>query len=196
MDTSISPGLRDAVDAVVDEHGWGGTTAELIASAAQVNRTTLYRHGFTRERLLVEAAVAAAADFRTATIGPLTAAGSAGQRMELLLDALYDLADDHLGLLAGLYDGPTAMFHLAIAESDAALVTRFEYTDPFERLLLDGNIDGTLHSTDPRTDAELIFNSAGWTYIHFRRSHQWESTITRAAVTRLVLGSFRVASHT
>ena len=70
------------------------------------------------------------------------------------------------------------------------MLTRFEYTDPFERLLTDGNIDGTLASGDPRVDAELIFNTAGWTYVHLRRSHEWDPGTARPAVTRITLGSF------
>ena len=41
------------------------------------------------------------------------------------------------------------------------VVSRLEYTEPFDRLLRDGKRDGTLASADPREDAELIFNTAG-----------------------------------
>jgi len=182
--------LRNAVDTVVNGRGWAGTTAELVARAAGVNRTTLYRNGFTRERLLAEAAAASARDFEAATLAPLTAAGSAKDRMLLLLDALYGLADEHLGLLAGLFDGPSAIFHMALDTDDPTALTRLEYTDPFQRLLTDGNTDGTLASSDTGTDAELIFNTAGWTYIHFRRSHGWSPEKARPAVTRVTLGAF------
>ena len=107
------------------------------------------------------------------------------QPIRPLLDALYQLADDHLALLAGLFDGPTAMFHLGGTADDAPILTRLEYTEPFERLLRDGNHDGTLLSDRPRQDAELIFNTAGWTYIHLRRSHQWSAHRARVAVTQV-----------
>ncbi len=185
---TLSDDLFNAVNSVIDEHGWPGATAELIAEAAGVNRTTLYRNGYTRERLLTEAAVKVASEFQAATLGPLTGSGTARERMVKLLATLYDLADQHLGLMAGLYDGPAAMFHLHL--DDSAVLTRFEYTDPFTRLLTDGNTDGTLTSDDPKADAELIFNTAGWTYIHFRRSHGWSARRARPAVTRITLGAF------
>jgi AcrR family transcriptional regulator len=187
--------LLDAVNTVIEERGLTGTTAELVAAAAGINRTTLYRKGFTRERLLAEAAAASSRDFEAAALAPLTAPGSAHDRMLLLLEALYDLADEHLGLLAGLYDGPSAIFHLGLDADDPTVLTRFEYTDPFERLLIDGDTDGTLMSDDPRTDAELIFNTAGWTYVHFRRSHGWAADTARPAVTRITLGAFLPVSQ-
>ena len=195
MSTTTNDELIDAVNTVVEERGLAGTTAELVAAAAGINRTTLYRKGFTRERLLAEAAAASARDFEAATLAPLTAAGSAHDRMLLLLDALYELADQHLGLLAGLYDGPSAIFHLGLDADDPTVLTRFEYTAPFERLLTDGNTDGTLTSDDPRIDAELIFNTAGWTYVHFRRSHGWTAETARPAVTRITLGAFLPSSQ-
>jgi len=182
--------LLAAVDTVVDKNGWAGTTAELVARAAGVNRTTLYRNGFTRERLLAEATAASSSEFASAALAPLAASGSAIERMHLLLEAMYDISDRHLGLLAGLYDGPTAIFHLGLDSDDPTALTRFEYVDPFQRLLTDGNADGTLASNDPQEDAELIFNTAGWTYIHLRRSHGWTADRARPKVTRITLGSF------
>jgi hypothetical protein len=68
------------------------------------------------------------------------------------------------------------------------VVSRLEYTEPFDRLLRDGKRDGTLASADPRGDAELIFNTAGWTYIHLRRSHRWKQKRVREAVRRIIEG--------
>ncbi len=179
--------LTRAVERVLDDHGWSGATAERIAEALGVNRVTLYRRGLTRERLITAAALAAAGEFKAAALPCLTAPGSAHDRLRLLLEALYDLADAHLSLLAGLFDGPTALFHMGIDSEDTELITQLEYTDPFERLLRDGAVDGTLNSTSPRDDAELIFNAAGWTYVHLRRSHRWTSERARREVTRVVL---------
>lgn len=186
----MDPSLFTAVNQVADANGWAGVTAELIAAAAGVNRTTLYRNGYTRERLLTEAAAEIAAKFETATLRALTSTGNAHDRMLRLLEALYDLADEHLGLLAGLYDGPSALFHLGLTDSGPGLITRLEYTSPFERLLTDGDTDGTLRSDQPHDDAELIFNTAGWTYIHFRRSHAWPPNKARAAITKITLAAF------
>ena len=192
----VDPDLIRATEAVVDRHGWGRVTVELIAEAAGINRVTLYRRGLSTNHLLAAAAGAAAAEFQSRALEALTAPGSAAQRLDLLLDRLFRMADAHLALLAGLYDGPTAVFHLTgSADTDPLVITRLEYTEPFERLLRDGQHDGTLASDDPHGDAELIFNAAGWTYIHFRRSHSWPPHRARAAVMKLVNALVAPASN-
>ena len=183
---SIDDDLLAAVERVMEERGFAGATAESIARAAGVSRVTLYRRGLTREGLIGMAALRAAGEFREASLAPLTHAGSGRERLDLLLVALFDLADRHLALLAGLYDGPTALFHLGgDGEGGASALTRFEYTEPFARVLRDGEVDGSLASADPDEDAELIFNTAGWTYVHLRRSHGWAVRRARPAVARI-----------
>lgn len=187
---TLDPGLVAAVSAVVDERGWSRATTGRIAEAAGVNRTTLYRKGYSAERLLAEAASAVAVQFRRATLEPLAAPGSAHDRLLALLDVLYDLADEHLGLVAGLYDGAALFFHLSSAGVDTNGITRFEYTEPFARLLADGLVDGTLTCDEPGADAEVLFNTAGWTYVHLRRSHGWPVKRARAQVTRIATAAF------
>lgn len=177
-----SPTLIAAVEAALSKHGLDGVTLEQIAAEAGLNRVTLYRRGHTRESLLTAAALAAAEEFRGAALPALTATIPARDRLALLADALFDLADQHLALLAGLFDGPTAVFHLATDDHDA--LTRLEYTAPFARILTDGQADSTLGSEDPEEDAEVLFNLLGWTYIHLRRSHGWEPARARSAVLR------------
>jgi AcrR family transcriptional regulator len=190
VSTAPSDELIAATASVVDAHGVGGVTGELIAEAAGLNRVTLYRRGHTPQALLLAAAQAAAGRFREAALGPLTDSGTAAERLDLLLEVLFEFADGHLALLAGLYDGPSAVFHLGGDEPGDALeaVSRLEYTEPFERLLRDGDADGTVACADPRGDAELIFNAAGWTYIHLRRSHHWAPERARSDVRRIVNG--------
>lgn len=180
METSTT--LIAAVEAAVAEHGFDGVTLEQIAGQAGLNRVTLYRRGHTRESLLTSAAFAAAEEFRAAALPALTATTAARDRLTLLAHALFDMADQHLALLAGLFDGPTAVFHLATDDHEA--LTRLEYTAPFARILIDGQTDGTLASDDPDEDAEVLFNLLGWTYIHLRRSHGWEPERARPAVLR------------
>jgi AcrR family transcriptional regulator len=177
--------LVQAAEAVLDRHGWHGMTAELIAEAAGINRVTLYRRGHNAATLMAAAVTAAAREFREGALGALSDGGTACHRLTLLLEALFDVADRHLALLALLYDGPTAVFHLSGGDSDAA-VTRFEYTEPFERILRDGLTDATLTTSDPSRDAELIFNVAGWTYVHMRRSHGQPAERARADLHRLI----------
>jgi AcrR family transcriptional regulator len=195
--TAPSSDLIRATEAALDEHGWNGITAELIAAAAGLSRVTLYRRGHTTAQLLASAAAATAAEFERHALESLTRPGTAAERLAILLESLFQLADDHLTLLAGLYDGPTAAFHLTGSHGgDPKVVTRLEYTEPFERLLRDGQVDGTLHSDDPSGDAELIFNTAGWTYIHFRRSHGWPPRRARRAVGKIVGAMNRAGGST
>jgi AcrR family transcriptional regulator len=185
VDEAVSPELIAATESVLESHGWTGLTADQIAEAAGINRVTLYRRGLSTATLLTATATAAVVEFRSLAAEALLQPGTASQRLDQLLKALYELADRHLALLAGLFDGPTAMFHLSRTRGDASAITRFEYTEPFERLLRDGITDGTLRSTNPREDAELIFNTAGWVYVHLRRSHGWSARRARPAVTRV-----------
>jgi AcrR family transcriptional regulator len=177
--------LVEAAESVLERHGWHGMTSELIAEAAGINRVTLYRRGYNAGSLLAAAAQSASREFRDGAWRALSNAGSARERLALLLDALFDVADRHLALLAMLYDGPTAVFHLSVASSDATS-TRFEFAEPFERILRDGLADGTLDSDDPAHDAELIFNAAGWTYVHMRRSHAQPPRRAREDMHRLI----------
>ncbi len=183
----IDDNLLAAVEQTMEERGFAGATAEAIAEAAGISRVTLYRRGISRENLIAAAAIRAASEFREATLGPLTHTGTGRERLALLLTALFEMADRHLALLAALYDGPTALFHLQGKDGDASALTRFEYTEPFARLLQDGVADGSLESANPEEDAELIFNSAGWTYVHFRRSHRWSVARTRRAVAAIAM---------
>ena len=171
-----------AIETAVEKHGFATATLEDMATAMGLNRVTLYRRGYTREQLLVEVTTAAVEEFKAASLPALTGKGTAATRLRLLLDALCDLSDRHLALVAALYDGPTVAFHLSL--DDHEVLTRFEYTKPFERIIIDGLEDGTLQSDDPAEDAELLFNLVGWTYVHLRRSHGWSVERARAALFR------------
>jgi AcrR family transcriptional regulator len=180
--------LLSSVESAIGEHGFDAVTFEQIAAEAGLNRVTLYRRGHTRESLLTEVAVVAATEFREACLPALTHPGPAPERMYLLSEAMFDLADRHLALLAGLFDGPTAVFHLTI--DDHQVLTRFEYSDPFERILSDGVAEGSITSEDPAEDAEVLFNLLGWTYIHLRRSHGWDPARARRATRRQLHHTF------
>lgn len=181
--------LRAAVERALDHRGLGAVTLEHIAAEAGVSRVTLYRRGHTREALLAEVALAASIEFRDAALPALTHHGTGAERLDLLIEALLDQADRHLALVSGLYDGPTAIFHLGI--EDRGALTRFEYTEPFERIIADGVADGTLTSADPTEDAEVLFNLIGWTYVHLRRSHGWSPARARPAVKRQLRVGYR-----
>ncbi|MEM7412004.1 MAG: TetR/AcrR family transcriptional regulator [Myxococcota bacterium] len=184
MDTEA---LLSGFEQALERDGFAGLTQEAIAEEAGVNRVTLYRRGVTREGLLAEATKALADGFRAASLEPLTASGNARLRLERLMAVLFTAIDAHGALLATLYDGPALLFHFRADPGAATRLTRFEYTQPFARLLRDGAADGSLASEDPEADAELLFNAASWTYLHLRRSHGWSARRARTAVERQAL---------
>lgn len=182
-----NPDLIAATERVLDTHGLAGSTLELIANEAGVNRVTLYRKGLNVETLAAAVMNAAADEYATALLPALSHHGSGRERFELILDALCDVAEAHLGLLASLYDLPTAMFHLAAGDDTAALLTRLDFTEPITRVLLDGVNDGSLRTSDPAATAELVFNLVGWTYVHLRRTHGTSAEHVRSQLKVLLI---------
>lgn len=176
-DTQETPLLSDAVLAaaaqVITEHGWHDFTLERVAEAAGLSRVTLYRRGITKD-LLVEALVVGAAQAWQAALWPaLTAPGDAATRLRGALMAACDVVEEHLGLLAGLSMAPDPVFHIDDPRTSSA-AARDVYTRPFERLVLDGAVDGSMQSSDdPATTATLLFNIVPRTYLHLRVAHGW-----------------------
>ena len=125
-----------------------------------------HRRGLTREALIAALAHRAAE--------PLQAA----------LQAMFAVADEHLELLAGMFLARGEMFHKPGPEA----LTVDAFADPLERLLRDSAVDGSLRPVDPTPTATVLFNTAGWGYVHLRASHRWPPDRARAAVIDLVLG--------
>jgi AcrR family transcriptional regulator len=173
-----------AAAAVVDRQGLARLTAEAVAAEAGVNRVTLYRRGVTPQRLATRLVERAAQEFREAMWPAITGPGSAVERLEVALATVCHVAERHLGILAGLFDGPAALFHL---EDGSEVATRIEFVDPIRRLLLDGRTDATIREVDVEVTAEVLFNQVGWTYVHLRRSHGWSAKRSRDQVVGLAV---------
>lgn len=175
--------LVDATAAAIERWGLTETTLERVAEQAGISRATLYRRGVTREQLIAALAQRAAETFRTALWPALAGPGSAAQRLRAALEALCATADEHLHLLAGMFLAHGEVFHKP--GPDALLVDVF--AEPFDRLLRDGQLDGTLRTVPPTLTATVLFNTVGWGYVHLRASHHWEPRPARASVLDLVL---------
>ena len=107
-DDQVIDGARRALE----QHGWRGVTLERIATEAGVSRMTLHRRGVSRDGILAELGRRLEEEYRAALWPALTAPGSARDRLELALDALCDICDDNIELIAALGDGPRdAIFH-------------------------------------------------------------------------------------
>ena len=106
MDDSppIDEGLRGATIHVLREQGWDGLTLERVADVSGRARSTLWRQGITRERLVGSLVAEVAGDFRETMFPILTSEGSGADRLRRSLEALCELIDRHLPLLLATDD--------------------------------------------------------------------------------------------
>src|SRR4051794_29025980 len=179
-DEQVIDGARRALE----RHGWRGATLERIATEAGVSRMTLHRRGITRERVREELGRRLEDEYRAALWPALTGAGTGRDRLELALDALCDVADANHELIAALEDAPRdAIFH----EPGDNVLTKSVFTEPVERILRDGMLDGSLREIDVTETATVLFNLVGWTYRHLRRGHGWSPERARAGLLALAL---------
>jgi AcrR family transcriptional regulator len=191
---SVDPEVLEAGRRTLRRHGWSGTTAERIAEEAGVSRVTLHRRGIKREDVLAGLGELAAEAYREALWPALVAGGSGRERLEAALDALCRVAEAHLEVLAALQAASDAVFH-EDAAPDAAADTRPVFTEPLERLLRDGAADDTLRTVDDvHETAVVLFNAAGWTYVHLRTGHRWKPDRARAATLDLLLNGLAASS--
>jgi len=182
--------LLDGGRAALRRHGWAGATLERIARAAGRSRVTLHRRGVTKDAILDALVARAVSAYRDALWPALTAPGSAAERMEAALVALCECAEEWLDVLLALQARSDAVFH---EDAEGETLTRTAFTEPFERLLRDGAADGTLRARDPEETATVLFNLAGWTYVHLRTGHRWAPERARRATVDLALHGLTAA---
>jgi AcrR family transcriptional regulator len=179
-DPRILPGARKAIE----RYGWQDATLERIALEAGVSRMTLHRRGVTRDGILTALAANVEEQYRAALWPALTAPGDARARLEQALEALCDVCDANLELLAALGEATKVrIFH----EEGEAVLTRSVFTEPVERLLRDGIADGSLKPVDPVETATVLYNLVSHTYRHLRRGHGWPPERARRGVLALAL---------
>lgn len=178
--------LLEAAARTVERVGVAGATLERIAAEASCSRVTLHRRGITREAILQRLARRAAAAYREALWPALVSRGTGRERLELALQGICQAAEGNLPILAGLFpfDTPASPDEASEPADGAA---RGQFTEPLERLLIDGVADGTLQVADPGETAELLFNAVGWTYVHLRMAHGWAEDRVRQGLVDLLL---------
>lgn len=176
---------------VLERDGWQAASAERIATEAGVSRVTLHRHGLTREVILGQLGEFATERYRE-TMGPiLTAPQPADERLSRALEAICELAEQNLALLLALDAQANAtVFHENLEATET--LTRDVFTEPLERMLRDGAHEASLRPfEDPLRQATVIFNMAGWTYVHLRSGHNWSPVSACEATVQLILGGVR-----
>ena len=177
--------ILDAAQRAMNRYGWTATTVERIAAEAGVSRVTLHRRGLGKPQILARRGERAIERYRTAIWPALTASGTARERLEAALEVICELAEANLNLLLALdASANAAVFH---DDGKSETMTRNVFTEPLERLLRDGVVDGTLRESDAEETATVLFNLVGWTYIHLRAGHGWNAERAQAAVLDLAL---------
>lgn len=179
---AIDQHLLDATGQAISRWGLREVTLERIAAEAGLSRATMYRRGVTRDELVDALTVQAADTYQRAVLPALAQPGSARDRLAAALEALCRTADEHLELLGGLFLAGGEVFHQP--GPDAMVIDVF--AEPFERLLRDGALDGTLRPLPPTLTATVLFNLVGWGYIHLRAAHQWQPEITARTIIDLL----------
>lgn len=188
--TEPDPKLLEATIDVLAAHGWTGLTLERVAKAAGVARPTLWRQGVTRESLAGALLERLARSYREAMWPAVVSEGPARERLERALDALFDVADEHLPLLVAT----DTAFHEA---GRTPSVPATSYVEPLARLLQDGVADGSIRLGDPglvQERAVVLFNLV-WTYVHLRARHGWSTSRTRSALLPVALGGLVPPEH-
>ena len=182
--------LLAAAEAALRRHGPAGLTGERVAEEAGISRVTLHRRGWTRGSLLAALAAEAERSYRERMWPILTGPGSGFERLAAALGALCELAEENMPLLLALdADANASVFHEDAGGEEA--MTRSPFTEPLERLLIDGVADKSLECSDPAESATVLFNMVGWTYIHLRSGHHWPAERSSRAVLEPVLAGLR-----
>ena len=172
-----------AARSLIEEQGIDALTIERLATAAGTSRMTLHRRGIDRAWVVAALTDQAAEAYLSAAWPALIAADSADVRLRQLFEAILEVADEYLALLSGLFSAPDSPFHVVGDEHETDLV----FVQPIERILRDGELDGTLGSFDEPTDAAAaLFNVIGWGYVHLRHAQRWDAERSRHAVLGLL----------
>jgi AcrR family transcriptional regulator len=175
--------LLDATEAILVERGIDGVTLERVAERVNRSRVTLWRQDVTREGLIDGLLQRLADDFQAAFWPVVNAAGTGRERLVAGLDALFDVADRHLDLLAVSDE----VFHWATERSEFPSGAH-GFLWPFIGALRAGAEDGSLAARGRIEDtADVLFNSACWGYVHLRRRHRWARARARGQIAAVLL---------
>src|SRR5690606_2974874 len=122
-----------------------------IADEAALSRVTLHRRGAGVDDFVVAVLARASDDLRASLWPAVTASGDAASRLQSGLHVLCEVAERHAAVLTAFYAEPAR----PIPGRDGR-TTSFEFIELFERLMRDGNLDGSLQVDDPAGEATLV----------------------------------------
>lgn len=180
----VPPHIVDGARHVLAQDGLAAATLERISAAAGVSRMTLHRHGLSKGDILRALAERLEADYREAMWPALMAKGSARERLRRALELQCGVVEQNLEVLTAVSTvARDAIYH----DQDGSGLTRSVFTEPLERLLLDGRADGSLAPVDPAETATILFNLVAHTYSHLRTGHGWTEERACAGVVRVAI---------
>ncbi len=183
-DAAVDEDLLDATADVLTQNGFDGVSLERVAQRAGLSRVTLWRRGVTTEALVTGLLQRLADDYQAGFWPILDAAGSGRDRLRACLEALFEVADRHIDLLAVSDE----VFHWAAERCEFPTGMK-GFLAPFVGALRLGADDGSLSFAGrPEDAADVVFNTACWGYVHLRRRHGWARGRARSQVTALLLG--------
>jgi AcrR family transcriptional regulator len=169
--------LLAAAAKVLQDAGWQGLTIDAVAEAAGLSRVTAWRLGASREALVAALLSQLNEDYRQAMWPVLVRRGTARERLDAAIDALFDVIDAHLPLLRA----SDTIFH-------HASTSRLSFNEPFMRLFEDGRVDQSVAQigADPEESSDILFNALCWPYVHLRGSHHWSAARARDRLRALI----------
>jgi AcrR family transcriptional regulator len=184
METArVDDALLDATESILVERGIDGVSLERVAQRVDRSRVTLWRQGVTKETLVNGLLQRLADDFQKAFWPVVNAPGSGREHLAASLNALFEIADRHLDLLAVSDE----VFHWAAERCDFPSGSE-GFLWPIIGALRLGVVDGSLtHAGRPDEAADVIFNTACWGYVHLRQRHRWARKRARSQITALLL---------
>lgn len=177
MTQVIDDHVLDAVARILDREGPAGLNISAIAEEAGLSRVTLHRRGASVDDYVVAVLGRVSDDLRASLWPAMTGNGPAAERLADALRTLCEVCERHAGIMSAMYGHPARPL-----PGRPGRTTSFEFIEPFERLLRDGNVDGSLDSADPLPDATLAANMVCWTYLHMRQAHRWNAETAASRV--------------
>lgn len=162
--------LERVRDAVGHRH-WHELSSDDLATAAGVSRMTLHRRGVRKEDVGRGLGALLESEYARAVLPALSSGDPGPARLALALRSQCAVDERYLGVFDGLADLSAELFHEPGA---GEVLTRATFTGALQRILVDGEAEGTLLAGPNCAErATLLFNATGWTYRHMRTGHRW-----------------------
>lgn len=178
--------MLDATARILERDGLRGLNLSSVAEEAGISRVTLHRRGVTVTQLVITVLRRASDELRELLWPVVTGPGSAAERLETAFTTLCDVVDRHAGPMAATFLVPPQPLPEAPERT-----TSLQFVEPFQRLLADGVVDGSLRSDDPQRDGLLLANAVCWTYLHMRAAHEWGRDDAVAGLVAMAMAGVR-----